>query len=327
MSHLRNFRGAGTIPMASGAAVAALKARAAAWEVPLVEDEDGLSMLVWGCELRLTRQADSLRIDLLAPEERLVGTLREAAAEVFAEAGLAVGWDHVDVGALAPGLSLLQVARVSQPTPNFLRIRLTGRDAARFGTGSLHFRLLLPPEGRAPQWPRVAATGRTVWPQGADALHRPVYTVADHGADWLDFDVFRHADSPTCNWAEGEPLGQQVGVLGPGGGWCPDARRLWLFGDETALPAIARMLRLTQAEVRVVLRCAAEDLGPLARHPAVSRCDDLVAALDRAAPFDDGFVWFAASTAEARAARTRLLELGLPKTRFSAAGYWSGIAD
>ncbi|MFC0201217.1 siderophore-interacting protein [Paracoccus rhizosphaerae] len=327
MSHLRNFRAAGTIPKSSGTAAAALKARASAWEVPVVEDPDSMSMHLWGGELRLTRQTDGLRIDLLAPEERLVGALRETATELFGEVGLTVRWDHVDVGALAPGLSLMRVADVAHRSPNFLRVRLTGSEAARFGTGSLHFRLLLPPRGRTPIWPRVAETGRTVWPEGQDAMHRPVYTVAAHRADWIDFDIFRHADSPTCMWAEGGPIGQEVGVLGPGGGWCPDARRLWLFGDETALPAIARMLDLTRAPVQAVLRSAAGDLGPLAENPAVRRCDDLIAALEAVEDFDGGQVWFAASTAEAREARTLLLRRGLPKTQFTAAGYWAGRVE
>lgn len=327
MSHLRNFTSTGVIDRASGAAVSALRARAAAWDMPMVETPEGLSVHLWGCELRLTPQTDSLRIDLFAPEQRLIGNLRETATEVFAEVGLPVRWDRVDVGALAPGLSLMRVVRVAPTTPGFLRVRLAGPDAARFGRGSLHFRLLLPPPGRPAIWPRVAESGRTVWPEGADALHRPVYTVAAHGDDWLDFDIFRHADSPTCAWAESNPTGQQIGILGPGGGWCPEASRLWLFGDETAMPAIARMLSLCRGEARAVLRCAAHDLGPLAGRPEVSRCDDLVAALEASGPFDDGFVWFAASTREARRARACLLDRGLPKTRFSAAGYWSDAQD
>ncbi|MGR3198811.1 MAG: hypothetical protein ACU0DH_10915 [Paracoccus sp. (in: a-proteobacteria)] len=150
MAHLQNFRAAGTIPTSSGAAAAALKARASAWEVPLAEDPDGMSMHLWGGELRLARQTDSLRIDLMAPEERLVGALRETATVLFGEVGLSVRWDHVDVGALAPGLSLMRVADIAHRLPNFLRMRPTGPDAARFGAGSLHFRLLLPPRGRTP---------------------------------------------------------------------------------------------------------------------------------------------------------------------------------
>lgn len=323
MSHLRSHHGTGLIPRASGAAVAALKARAAMWEAPLVEDEAGLSLLIWGSELRLTRQADALRIDLLAPEDRLVGILRDSATEILAEAGVEVAWDDVDAGALAPGLALLRVAGVSRPVPGFLRVRLAGPQAGQFAQGGYHFRLLLPPAGRAAVWPRVAASGRTVWPDGADALHRPVYTVVDHGPGWLDFDIFCHPGSPTCDWAQGAPLGQQVGAIGPGGGGCPDTDRLWLFGDQTAMPAITRMLAETRGTASAVLCCDAADLGALADDPRVTRCDDLMAALEAMPDPAGGHVWFAADAARARAARSHLLSRGLTKTQFTAAAYWS----
>ena len=110
----------------------------------------------------------------------------------------------------------------------------------------------------------------------------------------------------------------------PGGGWCPDAARLMLFGDETALPAIARMLALSQGEVRATLRCDARDLGPLADDPCVSRCDDLLAALAAAPGVDgDSHVWFAADDQSARQARKLLVDRGLSKQQFTAAAYWS----
>ncbi|WP_295045733.1 siderophore-interacting protein [uncultured Paracoccus sp.] len=322
MSHLRTHRNSGTIPMASGAAAAALKARAAAWEVPLVETADALSLFVWGCELRLVPGGGDVRIELAAPEARLIGTLQDSATELFTEAGLEVRWDQVDTGALAPGLSLMQVRSVTQRTPGFLRVRLTGPDAGRFGIGSLHFRLLLPPAGREAVWPRIGATGRTEWPAGADALHRPVYTVAGHGDDWLDFDIFRHAGSPTCDWAQSGPLGGMVGIIGPGGGWCPDAARLHLFGDETALPAIARMLELAQGEVTAHIRAAYPDLGPLAADPRVTRCDDLLSVLAEADLGQGGFVWFAAEAGQARQARQHLIARGIDRKDFMAAAYW-----
>lgn len=325
MAHLRSFRCSGTIPRTAGAAVAAMRARAVDWDCPLVETPDRLGLVIWGCDFSLTPLSDGARIDLTGPEDRLVGALRDSATQLFAEVGLAVEWDRLEVGALAPGLALMRVVSARRTTPNFLRIRLAGPEAGRFGMGGLHFRLLLPPPGRAPVWPEVAATGRTIWPDGADALHRPVYTVAALADDWLEFDIFDHPGSPTCLWAKGDPVGQTVGVMGPGGGWCPQAPRLWLFGDETALPAIGRMLGLAQAEVRAVLRCAPADLGDLARHPGLSHCDDLLAALARhAAPDgDDSFYWFAAGADEARLARRHLLDLGLPKTRFLTVAYWS----
>lgn len=323
MSHIRNHRSTGIIPQASGAAVAALKARAAAWEVPLVETPEQLSMFVWDCELRLKIEPNSLRIDLTGPEARLIGILRDSATELLAEVGLSAQWDHLDVGALAPGLSLMRVEAVTSLTPGFIRVRLSGSDAPRFGERSLHFRLLLPPSSRAPVWPRIAETGRTAWPEGEDALHRPVYTVAAQSGNWIDFDIFRHENSPTCDWALSNPVGQEVGVLGPGGGWCPEADRLWLFGDETALPAIARMLDLARRDVRATLCVRPEDMGALADDARVDRAEDLLAALSELPETGEGdFVWFAGPAEQARAARKHLLSLGMAKKDFMSAAYW-----
>ncbi|CAM3573329.1 siderophore-interacting protein [Paracoccus nototheniae] len=325
MSHLASHRRQGIIPRASGAAAAVLKASASAWEAPLTETPGVLSLFLWGCEVRLTAETDSARIELLAPDARMIGILQDRATEIFAEAGLEVAWDRVDEGALAPGLSVMRVAAVIRRSPGFLRIRLQGPDAARFGQTSLHFRLLLPPPGRAPVWPRVAASGRTTWPAGADALHRPVYTVAAQQGDWLEFDIFRHAGSPTCDWAMSGIEGSQVAIIGPGGDWCPEVPALSLFGDQTALPAIARMLDLAphrvKGPVRAWIRAAPEDLGDLAGDPRVTRSDDLLAAL-AGADLPGGYVWFAGRAPEARAARQHLLGRGWGKRDFTAAAYW-----
>ncbi|AUH66495.1 siderophore-interacting protein [Paracoccus zhejiangensis] len=324
MSHHRSHRRLGLIRRGSGAAIAALQARAAAWDVPLSEHENGLSLSVWGSELRLTHEQSELRIELLAPEERLTGVLRDSATELFAEVGISVEWDDLEVGALAPGLSLMRVLSVTRPSPNFLRVWLAGADAARLATGGLHFRLLLPPAGRDPAWPRVGPTGRTVWPEGADALHRPVYTVLNQEGCWLDFDIFRHADSPTCHWAEGDPVGQTIGVMGPGGGACPEADRLWLYGDATALPAITRMMRLARGRVSAMIDCHPEDLGELAGDPRVKTGSDLLGALRRQGAIGDGdVIWFAAGAKDATAARVILKDAGVPKRQCIVAAYWS----
>ena len=326
MSLMSSHRRVGVIPRASGAAAAALKARASAWEAPLTETPGVLSLFVWGCELRLTAESDSARVELLAPELRLIGNLQDSASEIFAEAGLEVAWDHVDEGALAPGLSLMRVAGVNHPSPGFLRVRLIGPDAERFARDSLHFRLLLPAMGRDPVWPRVGAKGRTVWPEGDDALHRPVYTVAAQGQDWLDFDIFRHDGSPTCAWAETVRPGTQVGIIGPGGGWCPQVPALTMFGDQTALPAIARMLHLSRdlvpGPVQAIVDADPADLGALADDPRVCIRHDLLTALSQADLPQDGFVWFAGLAPDARAARKMLLDRGVAKRDFMAAAYW-----
>ncbi|WP_022707579.1 siderophore-interacting protein [Paracoccus zeaxanthinifaciens] len=323
MAHLRTYRSTGLIAQSSGAAIAALKARAAAWEVPLTETHDELTMSVWGCELRLVPHVDGMSVDLSAPEERLIGNLRDSATEIFAEVGLGISWDHVDAGALAPGLSLMRVLRVTRPSPGFVRVRIAAPDAARFTEGSMHFRLLLPPKGREPVWPRVQPTGRVGWPEGPDSLHRAVYTVADHGPGWLDFDIFRHDCSPTCDWVNGDPTGQTVAIIGPGGGGIPTAARVHLFGDQTALPAIRRILSEAPGQVTATIRCTSADLGDTASDPRVTVSDDLTAALSATAIAPTEFVWFAASADEARAARKHLQSRGHEKKDMTVAAYWS----
>lgn len=330
MAHLRRHSTTGILSSRSGAAAAALRLRAAAWDIQLTELPNQLGLWIWGCELRLVDDSDTLRLELSGPERRLVETLRDTATQMMGDAGLAIQWDRVDAGALAPGLSLATVVSVLDRSPGFLRMRLTGTQLDRFHhDSSLHFRLLIPPPGRAPVWPRVAPTGRTMWPEGADMPHRAVYTVSDFGgegdAGWIDVDVFRHANSPTCDWLTAGPVGSTVGVLGPGGGGCPTAERLWLFGDETALPAISRILA-AHGTAQAVLSAHPEDMGALSADARVSRTDDLMAALvahpAARQPAPGASIWFAGHADQARAARAHLLAQGWAKADICCAAYW-----
>lgn len=329
MFPIRTHRSTGILSQSSGAAAAILRARAAEWDIALRETAEALVMPVWGSELRLMIAEGDVRIELTAPEQRLIGTLQDSATELFESHGLSIRWDHVDKGALAPGLSLMQVVSVTPRTPGFIRVRLRGPEAPRFADGGLHFRLLLARPGRPPLWPRIAANGRAQWPEGEDALHRPVYTVVRQQDDWLDFDIFRHSGSPTCDWADRATAGETVGIMGPGGGGCPEGARLWLFGDETALPAIARMLTLSPVPVQAFLRGAPADLADLAHSPRVTPCADLLGALAAIDPDPADYVWFAGPAPEARAARQYLTVQGHPKRQFTAAAYWepSGSPD
>ncbi|MFG6081031.1 siderophore-interacting protein [Paracoccus litorisediminis] len=324
MFPIRPHRSTGMLSTASGAASALLRARAAEWEIDLIETPTSLTMHVWGSELCLIPEDGAVRIELRAPEQRLIGVLQDSATELFESHGMAIIWDNVDEGALAPGLALMRVESVVQQTPGFVRVRVSGPDAGRFGQSNLHFRLLIAPQGRQPVWPRIAANGRTRWPEGEDALHRPVYTVADQRDNWVEFDIFAHEGSPTCDWAARVQPGEAVGLMGPGGGWCSDAASIWLFGDETALPAIRRMLAIARGEVRAFVRAAVEDMAELADDLRVTRCDDLLTALAdcNIAPEGDLHVWFAGHATQAREARRHLATRGLNKRQFTAAAYW-----
>lgn len=304
-------------------ALDALKQRAAEWDVPCDISENVAIFCVWNCEARLTRQGETVDITLTAPDRRLLLTLQGSLADLFEEQKLTVSWDDVAEGALAPGLSLMRVRSVCRRSPGFLRVSVEADDAARFSRGGLHFRLLLPPKNRKPVWPRINASGRTIWPDGDDTLHKPVYTTVKQAGTVLDFDIFRHVGSPTSDWAESEPIGQTVGIMGPGGGSCPPGQPLYLFGDETALPAISRMLSLAEGPVHAFVRSAPEDLCELLDNPRVSRVDDLLAALEATPSDHGGFTWFAAHAEAARKARLLLSGRGLTKRDFTAAAYWS----
>lgn len=123
---------------------------------------------------------------------------------------------------------------------------------AALDAGPMHFSLLLSPEGRAPVWPRLDGRGRTVWPEGEEALHRAAYTFValEPEANRFTFDLFLHEGSRASAWALSAPLGTKVAVMGPGGGDLPDAGEILLAGDETALPAIRRILETSAADRR-----------------------------------------------------------------------------
>jgi len=329
---------AATLPgLAFEAALAALRAGAASYDIPCREVPGGIAVDIWGGEVRLAQAQGAPALAVSAPDMRILFVLQDALASVFEAAGCTPVWDRVDEGALAPGLSLMRVVSVRQISPGFRRVRLAGPDTARFAAQGLHFRLLLPPAGLVPEWPRIDAKGRTRWPEGAAALHRPVYTVRalDGLAGWIDFDIFVHEGGGATEWSAGVKPGAEVGVMGPGGGWVPAASHVTLIGDETALPAIARILSLLPSAARgsAHVAVAAEDLPDLPRPAgmALHRLEGhgaLVPALEAVElPAGDRFMWFAAEKRLAESARKVLRARGLGKSEMMAAAYWAAEGE
>ncbi len=252
-----------------------------------------------------------------------------------------VEWERVDAGATPPNFIHATVAQVTQISPNFRRVRVTSPDLARYASGGLHFRLALPPLGRAPIWPRIGADGRTIWPEGEDMLHRPVYTARalDAAAGWLDFDVFLHEGGRTTEWTAAVAPGARIGLMGPTGREAPEAGWIALFGDETALPAVIRLLEALPATARgqaFLLTGDPADRQPVAAPAGVElnwltrgQTPGLVEALGALEPpADDRFVWFAAEKAEAEAARRILREgRGFGRRETSVTAYWSAGRD
>lgn len=237
-----------------------------------------------------------------------------------------------------PSLHQATVRSVSRVAPSFLRVELACAGTLALATGEgLHFSLLLPPEGRAPVWPRLDGNGRTVWPEGEDSLHRAVYTFVsfDPAAGTFAFDVFEHEGGRTTDWAGSARPGDHVAVMGPGGGDFPVGDEVLIAGDETALPAIRRILEQSPSTRwgKVFLEVGRrEDICDLL-HPVGISVTWLVRSegatlwdhlQDVQAPQGDSrLVWIAAEKRLVRQAKRRFREtLGIARHEGYFAIYW-----
>ncbi|MBL4919031.1 siderophore-interacting protein [Szabonella alba] len=206
-------------------------------------------------EIRLHWHAGRAGVRLSAQNDEGLQNLRDTLGYLLevASEGLAAGlsWQEgPSEGQPPPNFRQARVLRSDRISPGFQRIRLAADALDFMARTGLHLRLLQPRDPAQPQWPRLAANGRTVWP-GAGQLHMPVYTIRaiDAAAGWLEVDIFLHGKGPTCAWARDARPGDVVGLTGPGGGWLPDGASLCLGGDETALPVLARILETLPASV------------------------------------------------------------------------------
>jgi len=277
------------------------------------------------------------RVTVSAPDRAKLYALQETIDHALEEIGASesLNWSEAEAGSLPGNMSVARVEWCKRISPSYFRVRLSDPDLERFARDGLHFRLLFGPFGYAGEWPFIAETGRTVWPGGASAWHRPVYTTryVDPKAGILEFDVFVHEGGKVSQWCESVQAGEEVALMGPGGDWYPEAGWLGLVGDETALPAIARILEAASPATRgvaVIMTSHEDDIQAL-------RCPDgmaikwlrregaetLLDALDRLdLPETDRLVWFAGEKSEAAAARERMTALGLNKHECRATAYW-----
>jgi ferric-chelate reductase (NADPH) len=315
-----------------------IRARAIERSLPYKETSDGLKLeLPWG-QLLAIPERKRLRLTLNASDSMKLHLLQEAVDHRLDEMLVAPDrrWSQVDVGQAPPSLTFAKVVSCERLSPSYYRVRLSGPELDRFSRDGLHFRLLFPPDGNKGEWPYISETGRTDWPGGIAAWHRPVYTTRRFEPETaaLEFDVFTHSGGRVTEWCETSKAGMDVAMMGPGGEWLPTAKWIALFGDETALPAIARILENLSAEVMAtasVLISDRRDAQPLPERDSISvrwlvrgegvSLIDALRELD--IPDKDRFVWFAGERSEVNEAREILLARGLQKAEIRAASYWS----
>ncbi|WP_367716069.1 siderophore-interacting protein [Nitratireductor sp. GISD-1A_MAKvit] len=173
---------------------------------------------------------------------------------------IALDWESDNTpGMLLPYFREMKVVSAQNVTPGMKRVRLAGEDLKRFSHDGLHIRLLFPPENAAaPSWPRLGMNGEAVWTDDDNSPVARVYTIRaiDVERGFVDVDMVLHEGDacPGAGWAARAAPGDIVGMTGPGGGEPQKAHKLILLGDETALPAIGRILEGLPCETRAIVR-------------------------------------------------------------------------
>ncbi|MCU1615310.1 MAG: Siderophore-interacting protein [Frankiales bacterium] len=249
---------------------------------------------------------------------------------------------RADVGADVRPVEVLTVATVVDVTPSVRRIALTGTPAAVAAAGPTVSLLVPRPGDPAPQWPAVARDGRIVWPPGAHGVSLRSYTARrqDPERGEVEIDFVLHGDGPAATWAAAATPGARLGVAGASPLGDRPAAHVLLAGDETALPAIGRILAAAPPGTRGLALLEVADAAEEQPLPAPSGVEvrwlhrgatapgestllaDAVAALDPPST-DDLFAWVAAESAAVRTIRADLRgrwRLGRPQHH--AIGYW-----
>ena len=295
-------------------------------------------------QFEIAGEEGAIRITLAAKDAKTLFMLRDQILHIVDHADPELltqfEWSGIlpDQGPPA-NFRLAEVVEVTQPFPHFYRVTLKADNMAHFADGAMHFRLLLPPQGRTPVWPALDATGRTRFPTGEDQLHNPVYTFVsiDVETGLFAFDVFIHDGGRITEWARGAQVGDTIGMTGPGGGQMPTAQSLTLVGDETALPAIRRILALAAPEVighAYIEVGGAEDIQDLIKPKGITviwliRGTDLgpvetLFALYGDAPMESmPFLWCGAEKSQVQRARKHFRDtIGIGPEQSYFSGYW-----
>ncbi|MGW6442864.1 SIP domain-containing protein [Lentzea sp. NPDC055074] len=248
----------------------------------------------------------------------------------------------------------LEVARVVDVTPGLRRVTLTGDQLGSFtGSDGTTFpafttngfddnvRLIFPYPGESEPVVPVYKDGKFRWPADPPALWR-VYTVRRHDAQAceLDIDFVKHGVGVATTWAYRAKPGDRLHVGGPSAssGWPEGYDRFLVIGDDTAIPAIDRLLRElpggTQAEVYVEVAEQQHridfparpgvEVTWVVRNGGAPGTELLLRAVREAGPREGSmFAWLAGEQSVVRDLRRYLVEeRGVDKADIDFTGYW-----
>lgn len=240
-----------------------------------------------------------------------------------------------------------QVTRTEPVTPRMRRITVTAEGLRAFPQlgPDQWFRLFLPQPGQQrPVLPVAEDWWKEICAMPEDV--RPIlrnYTVraARPEVDEIDVDFVQHGDEgPATRWAAAARPGDWIGMLGQTAPYQPAPDTDWqlIIGDDTALPAIGRIVEALPAGVRAHVYVEVAD--EQARQDLRSSGDVQVTWLPRGLAAEPGglmldalrgaelpatrpYAWIAGESGMVTAARRHLVsERGVPKDAIEFIGYW-----
>jgi NADPH-dependent ferric siderophore reductase len=298
---------------------------------------------------RIEINAGRLLIDLDCPTAETLQMSRTILAEhlfYFAEdQPFELTWSEKTSLSALPNLQEVKVVSAEDVTPHMRRVIFSCADVTPFVGGDMHVRLLVPPKGRPPVWPGFREDGRIAWPEGEDELVVRVYTIravdTARKEIWIDF--LQHpapgVSTPGADFARDAQPGDLVGLIGPGAGHLPSARSILLIGDESALPAIARIAAEVPAQTHMRALIEVQDAAeeqPLATngtldvrwlhrssYPQGGGAVLVEAAKKAIDAMEEGtFVWAACEKEDIRAIRSHLKVRRHDRKNMYVAWYW-----
>ncbi len=156
----------------------------------------------------------------------------------------------------------LRVVSSQRTSPTMQRLRLAGANLQHFSApDNLHVRLYFPTDRQLAEQPAHEIT------HDDSAYTMRYYTIRniDANAGWMEIDFVLHGDGgPGCNFALAARTGDLCGVSGPCGRGLKPCRSCVVIGDDTALPAIARICEVLPPD------CVGRILA-LSQHPVTIR--------------------------------------------------------